>query len=194
MRLFIAIDTNDTNIENFQNLLIKKFDFNPQLIRAINRNNLHLTIKFLGEKTDIEVKDIIFDLKKINFTSFRMIFNNVGVFPHIKSPRIIWLGLDDESNRKLNDLYIQINDVLKKYDVGKDGNTLSKSNLQKFFPHLTIFRIYKYTKIPNFFPLFSKRVISEGEVDIIRLKKSTLTPNGSIYSDLFSIHANNKNE
>src|SRR5690348_7723728 len=126
MRLFIAIHTHDTNIENFQNLLIKKFNFNPQFIRPININNLHLTIKFLGEKTDIEVKDIIFDLKKINFASFKMIFNNVGVFPHIKSPRIIWLGLDDESNRKLNDLYIQINAVLKKYDVVKDRNTTSK--------------------------------------------------------------------
>lgn len=194
MRLFIAIDIHDTNIEKFQDFLIKKFNFNTQFIRPIKINNLHLTIKFLGEKTDLEVKDIICNFKKITFDSFKIIFNNVGVFPNIKSPRIIWLGLDNGSNKKLSDLYFKINEVLEKYDKMKYGTTVSNSNVQKFFPHLTIFRIHRYNILQNFFPSFSERVISECEVNTISLKKSLLTSNGSIYSNLFSICANNKNE
>src|SRR6478752_9706252 len=151
MRLFVAIDINDINIEKLQHSLVKKFNFNSQYVKPIKKNNLHLTLKFLGEKTDFEAKDIISDLSKINFTSFNIVFNNIGVFPHIRSPRIIWIGLDDESNRKLNDIYLQLNSVLQKYD-----------NI-------------------------------ENEVNTISLKKSILTPNGSIYYDLFNIYANKRN-
>ncbi len=194
MRLFVAIDINDIKIDKLQHSLVKKFNFNSQYVKPINKNNLHLTLKFLGEKTELEAKDIISDLSKINFTSFNIVFNNIGVFPNFKSPRIIWIGLDDESNRKLNDIYLQVNNVLQKYDNIQDKDALLKANSQKFVPHLTIFRIYKNHRIPNFTSSFSDNVtISENEVNTISLKKSILTPNGSIYSDLFSIYANKRN-
>jgi 2'-5' RNA ligase len=197
MRLFVAIDVNDVAIEKLQHSLFKKFNFNPQYVKPIKMNNLHLTLKFLGEKTDIQTENIISDLSKINFNSFSIKFNNIGVFPHIKSPRIIWIGLDYESNRKLNDIYLQLNRILKNYGDTQDKDIHFKENSQKFVPHLTIFRVYKNQKIPNFVSSFldgsTAGVISENEVNTISLKKSILTPNGSIYSDLFTINANKKN-
>jgi RNA 2',3'-cyclic 3'-phosphodiesterase len=194
MRLFVAIDINNITIEQFQNYLIKKFNFNSLYIKPIKKDNLHITIKFLGEKTDLETKDIVSDLAKIHFTSFNMVFNNIGIFPHMKSPRIIWLGLTDESSKKLNDIYFQINDVLKKYDYEKNKSTLLDSDTQKFLPHLTIFRIRNNYLIPNFISSFSDGIILEGEeVNTISLKKSVLTSRGSIYSNLFNIYANKRN-
>ncbi len=193
MRLFVAIDINNITIEQFQNYLIKKFNFNSLYVKPIKKDNLHITIKFLGEKTDLETKDIVSDLTKIHFTSFNMVFNNIGIFPHMKSPRIIWLGLTDESSKKLNDIYFQINGVLKKYDYEKNKSTLSDSDIQKFLPHLTIFRIRNNYLIPNFISSFSDRIILEKEVNIISLKKSVLTSSGSIYSNLFNIYANKRN-
>jgi RNA 2',3'-cyclic 3'-phosphodiesterase len=194
MRLFVAIDINNITIEQFQNYLIKKFNFNSLYIKPIKKDNLHITIKFLGEKTDLETKDIVSDLAKIHFTSFNMVFNNIGIFPHMKSPRIIWLGLTDESSKKLNDIYFQINGVLKKYDYEKNKSTLLDSDTQKFLPHLTIFRIRNNYLIPNFISSFSDGIILEGEeVNTISLKKSVLTSRGSIYSNLFNIYANKRN-
>jgi RNA 2',3'-cyclic 3'-phosphodiesterase len=194
MRLFVAIDINNITIEQFQNYLIKKFNFNSLYIKPIKKDNLHITIKFLGEKTDLETKDIVSDLAKIHFTSFNMVFNNIGIFPHMKSPRIIWLGLTDESSKKLNDIYFQINDVLKNYDYEKNKSTLLDSDTQKFLPHLTIFRIRNNYLIPNFISSFSDGIILEGEeVNTISLKKSVLTSRGSIYSNLFNIYANKRN-
>lgn len=192
MRLFVAIDINNIHIvEQLQDYLVKKFDFNSLYVKPIKKNNLHITIKFLGEKTDLETKDIISDLTKIHFTSFNMVFNNIGVFPHMKSPRIIWLGLTDESSKKLNDIYFQINGILKKYDNEK--KSAHNSDNQKFFPHLTIFRIRNNYMIPNFISSFSGKIILEEEVNTIILKKSVLTSNGSIYSNLFNICANKRN-
>jgi RNA 2',3'-cyclic 3'-phosphodiesterase len=194
MRLFVAIDINNITIEQFQNYLIKKFNFNSLYVKPIKKDNLHITIKFLGEKTDLETKDIVSDLAKIHFTSFNMVFNNIGIFPHMKSPRIIWLGLTDESSKKLNDIYFQINGVLKKYDYEKNKSTLLDSDTQKFLPHLTIFRIRNNYLIPNFISSFSDGIILEGEeVNTISLKKSVLTSRGSIYSNLFNIYANKRN-
>jgi RNA 2',3'-cyclic 3'-phosphodiesterase len=194
MRLFVAIDINNITIEQFQNYLIKKFNFNSLFVKPIKKDNLHITIKFLGEKTDLETKDIVSDLAKIHFTSFNMVFNNIGIFPHMKSPRIIWLGLTDKSSKKLNDIYFQINGVLKKYDYEKNKSTLLDSDTQKFLPHLTIFRIRNNYLIPNFISSFSDGIILEGEeVNTISLKKSVLTSRGSIYSNLFNIYANKRN-
>jgi RNA 2',3'-cyclic 3'-phosphodiesterase len=194
MRLFVAIDINNITIEQFQNYLIKKFNFNSLFVKPIKKDNLHITIKFLGEKTDLETKDIVSDLAKIHFTSFNMVFNNIGIFPHMKSPRIIWLGLTDESSKKLNDIYFQINGVLKKYDYEKNKSTLLDPDTQKFLPHLTIFRIRNNYLIPNFISSFSDGIILEGEeLNTISLKKSVLTSRGSIYSNLFNIYANKRN-
>ena len=194
MRLFVAIDINNITIEQFQNYLIKKFNFNSLYIKPIKKDNLHITIKFLGEKTDLETNNIVSDLTKIHFTSFSMVFNSVGIFPNLKAPRIIWLGLTDESSKKLNDIYFQINGVLKKYDYEKNKSTLFDSDTQKFLPHLTIFRIRNNYLIPNFISSFSDGIILEGEeVNTISLKKSVLTSRGSIYSNLFNIYANKRN-
>jgi 2'-5' RNA ligase len=196
MRLFVAIDTNSIDVQKLQNYLFDKFNFNSHNVKPIKKDNMHITIKFLGEKTEPETKDIISDLAKIQFCSFKILFNKLGVFPHMRSPRIIWLGLDDQSNKKLNDIYLQINSVLEKYDP---GNKVSRNNRspakEKFFPHLTIFRIHNNYTIPNIISSLPEGLISEEEVEVntISLKKSNITSNGPVYSDLYYIHASKRN-
>jgi 2'-5' RNA ligase len=195
MRLFVAIDIHSIDVEKLQNYLLNKFNFDSRNVKPIKKDNLHITIKFLGEKTERDAKDIVSDLTKIQFDSFKILFNKMGVFPHMRSPRIIWIGLDDQSNKKLNDAYRQINDILEKYDKGNNqGEHNDSSANQKFYPHLTIFRIRNSYKIPNFLSSVSDRLISEEEeVDTISLKKSTITSNGPVYSDLFYINATKRN-
>lgn len=196
MRLFVAIDINNIDVEKFQKYFLNKFKIDSRIVKPIKKDNLHITLKFLGEKTDLETKDIITDLTGIHFDPFKILFDKIGVFPNMRSPRIIWLGLDDQSNKKLNDVYFQINDILKKYDKGDNSKSERKSSSgnQKFFPHLTIFRVYNNRMIPGFLSSLSDRLISEEEeVNTISLKKSTITSNGSVYSNLFYIKATKRN-
>jgi 2'-5' RNA ligase len=197
MRLFVAIDTNSIDVEKLQNYLFSKFNFNPHNVKPIKKDNIHITIKFLGEKTEPETKDIVSDLAKIRFDAFKILFNKLGVFPHMRSPRIIWLGFDDQSNKKLNDVYLQINTVLKKYDIGNNRGARNKhsSAIEKFFPHLTIFRIHNNYMLPNFISSLPDGLIpqEEEEVNTISLKKSNITSKGPVYSDLYRIHASKRN-
>jgi len=193
MRLFVAIDINNNGIEKFQNYLCKKFGFNARYVKPTKKDNLHITINFIGEKNDLETKDIILNLTKMHFTSFKIVFTHIGIFPDMRSPKIIWLGLDDQSTEKLSGVYFQIYRILKEYADKKnnDDGAIKDSDIKKFVPHLTVFRIRNNHIVPDL-SSFSRRVISEYEVNKISLKKSTITSNGPIYSDLFNIYADKK--
>jgi 2'-5' RNA ligase len=195
MRLFVAIDINNNDIENFQNYLCKKFGFNTRYVKPTKKDNLHITINFIGEKNDLETKDIILELTKMHFTSFKIVFNHIGIFPTMLSPKVIWLGLDDRSTEKLSGVYFRIYCLLKKYADKKNNvdGVIKDSDIKKFVPHLTVFRIRNNHSVPDL-SSFSRRVISEYEVNKISLKKSTITSNGPIYSDLFNIYADKKDD
>ncbi len=187
MRSFIAVDldmkTKD-EIEKLQNHFIKKYHFNSRF-KPIKKNNLHLTIKFLGDVDDLFIKKLIYGLSKIRFSPFKITFNGVGVFPNPLRSRIIWLGLDDQSSKHLNDIYTNVNDVLQTIDSKYAGVI---GNCERFIPHLTIFRINGYFNLSHI--SFSKEnFVFEDYIGRVSLKKSTLVPDGPIYSDIFYVDA-----
>ncbi|WP_196817294.1 RNA 2',3'-cyclic phosphodiesterase [Candidatus Nitrosocosmicus oleophilus] len=177
-------------IIHIQNQIMKQYEFVPHDVRLINKYNLHLTIMFLGEKTDFEVREIITNLKSLDFDPFEIRFTNVGCFPKNTNPSVIWLGLDNQSSKKLNDLYDAISKLLQK-NIGYGKETRKDSSEEKsvYVPHLTIFRINRHSKSRIFFdPIFQFDPFSD-EICQIKLKRSMLTADGPKYSDLFTIDA-----
>ena len=84
MRVFVAVEiSNDKilkNIETFQKNV--QIDAKPTKI-----DQIHFTLKFLGEIDETkceQVKDII---KKISFSSFDLSLKGVGGFPNLKTPK-----------------------------------------------------------------------------------------------------------
>ncbi|HEY6535272.1 MAG TPA: RNA 2',3'-cyclic phosphodiesterase [Candidatus Nitrosocosmicus sp.] len=190
MRLFIAIDIKNNEVGKLQNQLINECGLDYRYFKPIKKDNLHITLKFLGEKTEVIAKNITYDLAFIQFNSFNLIFDHLDIFPNNYSPRIVWLGLNTESSKKLFDLYSQIDGKLKKYDNGNNKNS-NMGDSKRFIPHLTLFRVHNNKAIFDFVNSFSNKIIVK--VDTIILKKSELTSNGSIYSDLFKIYACKEN-
>jgi 2'-5' RNA ligase len=191
MRIFVAIDIpNVEKIIHIQNQIMKQYEFVPHHVRLINKYNLHLTIIFLGEKTDFEVREIITNLKSLDFDPFEIRFTNVGCFPKHSNPNVIWLGLDNQSSKKLNDLYDAILKLLKK-NISYGRETQKDTNEEKsvYVPHLTIFRINRHTKSRiSFDPGFQFNPFTD-EICQIKLKQSMLTPDGPKYFDLLTIDA-----
>ncbi|HKU84364.1 MAG TPA: hypothetical protein VJP58_10015, partial [Candidatus Nitrosocosmicus sp.] len=54
-------------IIHIQNQIMKQNEFVPHHVRLINKHNLHMTIMFLGENNDFEVREIITNLKSLDF-------------------------------------------------------------------------------------------------------------------------------
>ncbi|MDF0680560.1 MAG: RNA 2',3'-cyclic phosphodiesterase [Candidatus Nitrosocosmicus sp.] len=177
-------------IIHIQNQIMKQYEFVQHDVRLINRYNLHLTIMFLGEKTDFEVREIITNLKSLDFDPFEIRFTHVGCFPKNSNPSVIWLGLDNQSSKKLNDLYDAISKLLEKnISYGKETQKDSSEEKSVYVPHLTIFRINRHSKSRiSFDPIFQFDPFTD-EICQIKLKRSMLTADGPKYSDLFTLDA-----
>ncbi len=101
MRAFVAIEIQDDGILN----VIAKIqsDFHIKAT-AVNKKNMHFTLLFLGEVSEDRVSEIKQALGTISFKKFEVEFTHVGAFPNPRSPRVIWIGVDDQSAKHLVNL------------------------------------------------------------------------------------------
>ena len=94
-RLFIAVPISKTSKE----IIVKNVLQNPVVkmpdIRWISENNLHITLKFLGEvpirKVQL-VKEIV-QKSGLSHDSFKIQLKDSGVFPNKRTPRVLWIGI-----------------------------------------------------------------------------------------------------
>ena len=180
MRTFVAIEiSNDDvkkSIKDFQNDL--KINAKP-----VNLEQLHFTLQFLGEISEEQAQKVIESLRKIEFSEFAINLKGIGAFPKPKFPRVIWVGTDEKGGKNLIELAKKVETLLKPLGLVSD---------KPFKPHITIFRIKK--KIGDITEDLNKqRIIDFGmqKISSIKLKKSELTSEGPIYSDLEEVIAVN---
>lgn len=173
MRTFVAVEI--TNQEILDS--IKKLQMALKIpAKAVEIQNMHFTLMFLGEITEEVAKKIQSQLNTIEFSSFEISFEGVGAFPKPKFPRVIWVGIDKNGSDKL----VQ----LAKMVEGKLAPLGFKSD-KPFKPHATILRIKN--KIGDVSGQISKHAsdrFGTQYISEIKFKQSVLTPNGPIYSDI----------
>jgi len=178
MRVFVAIEITNNDIINS----IKEFQENVNIdAKPVELKNLHFTLQFLGEISEEIAQKIIQSLKTIEFSSFDVNLKEIGAFPKPKSPRVVWIGTDEVGGNMLIQLSKKVEKVLEPLGFFSD---------KPFKPHITVFRIKK--KIGDISEeLENNKMVNFGiqKVSSIKLKKSVLTPNGPIYSDLLEIKA-----
>ena len=122
---------------------------------------------------------VIQSLNTIEFSKFDISLKGIGAFPKLKSPKIIWIGTDEKSGKMMTELSKKVEKALE---------PLGFSSEKPFKPHITVFRIKK--KIGDITKeMVNHKNVSFGiqEITSIKLKKSELTLNGPVYSDLMEI-------
>ena len=170
MRLFIAIDFNE-----LKNYFIELQKLLPKDAKLSFTKSFHLTLKFLGEVQPNNVANIVNTLKRIRFNSFSVFLDSIGVFPSESYIRVVWVGLNPED--KMLDLKNKIDESL---------NELFEKE-KSFKTHITLVRV-KYLADKKYFLEQIKKIKVENkkvEINNFRLIKSTLTPKGPCYEDLF---------
>ena len=178
MRVFIAIEISNKKILEKIQTFQKNLKINAKPTRV---DQIHFTLQFLGEIDDVKCQKIKDLLNKISFSQFDVSLKNVGGFPNLKNPRVIWIGIEKDGAEKLTDLANEIGTKLTTIGFEKD---------KKFKPHLTVFRIKK--KIENISSIMSDFETMEfgiEKISKIKLKKSVLSPKGPEYSDLLEVNA-----
>jgi len=178
MRTFVAVEISNESIINS----IKKFQTEISIdAKPVESKNFHFTLQFLGEVSEDISQKIIQSLRKIEFSSFSVNLRGIGAFPKPKFPRVIWVGTDNDGGNMLVQLSKKVEKALEPLGFFSD---------KPFKPHITVFRIKK--KVGDITKeLDTHKMIDFGiqQVTNIKLKKSELTSNGPIYSDLEEIKA-----
>jgi len=149
--------------------------------KPVGKENMHFTLLFLGEITEELAPKIMEALQSIAFSPIKVSFIGAGAFPNPRFPRVIWIGVDDIASQNLVKLATQVEEKLSPLGFKSD---------KPFRPHLTIFRI-KNSLGDISKELDKLKTINLGHDTIseLKFKKSILTPNGPIYSDLQVVKA-----
>ena len=175
MRIFVAIEVNDKNVLDSISKIQSELKINAKPVKI---QNLHFTVQFLGEVSDQTIEKISRELSDLEFTPFSISFSGIGVFPKPNNPRVVWIGTNDGIS-KLEELVVNIQKKLLCFGFSPD---------KKFKPHVTIFRIKnKIGDITNELEKLSIHYFGKQMISEVKLKKSELTPNGPIYTDLLVV-------
>ncbi|MFX1432067.1 MAG: RNA 2',3'-cyclic phosphodiesterase [Promethearchaeota archaeon] len=187
IRSFIAIELKDKDTIEKIILLSQRLKQNQPKIKIVEPENLHMTMKFLGDIPEHLAPKIYTILKEeINEKMFqgkslKCSLKGVGQFNNFS---VLWVKLIGNIEF-LQNLKDSIEDLLfSKLKIERDKRT-------KFKPHLTIGRLKKGRINYKTFDTL-KNLINENKgldfgvfnITQVKLKKSQLTPSGPIYSDL----------
>lgn len=176
MRCFIAVDIPDERIIIELDKMCSMFDL--QGVKRVEKENLHITLRFLGEISESALASVISSLKRVSFKKFQAHISGLGAFPSIKNPRVVWAGVK-EGFAEL----IQLHSIIEK-EFLDSGLRFEK---EEYHPHVTLARIKDRRSIKKILDLLEQnkeKDFGSFEVKSFSLKQSILTPRGPIYKDI----------
>lgn len=184
MRCFVAADISSElrgRIEKLQSELKRKLK-SPAGIKWVNPEQIHLTLKFLGEVPDDMAEEIGQTLKMVceNFDSFELEFSKIGSFG--RPPKVIWLGIE-KPNEMLQKFAAELEEAFELLGFEKEQ--------RDFSPHLTLGRIkegFKDRTLSQIIADFGKVDAPTIKIDSVSFYKSQLTSDGPIYTLLRKIN------
>ena len=100
MRLFVALEIPSSVRENLAALIKSLRAVSPQT-RWVRPENLHVTLKFIGEVPEAKLADIRECLTRVRSEQpVALDFRGLGFFPNEKHPRVLWAGIAASPNLK----------------------------------------------------------------------------------------------
>jgi len=170
IRTFIAVDLPKSFIPTIEKI---QHEFRIPGIKLVEPELVHITLKFLGNIHESNIKAIALALSKIRCKPFQASIKGVGTF-HL---RVIWLGV--YGNFEV--LHEEVEKALQPFKFERD---------LRFSPHATLARVKTLKQKELILEKIKKlENIEVGSFDVnsILMKKSTLTPKGPIYETLKEI-------
>lgn len=177
IRTFIAVDFPQDYVKKIAHIQSKLKNFN---VKLVDPKLVHITLKFLGDVNESKIEHITEALDGITLPSFDASIGSVGVFPKPQYVKVIWLGAEGNFEQ----LHDNVESALKPFKFKKDR--------RGYTAHATLARVKyipKEEKDAFLAVLDELKDVEIGtfNVESIKLKKSTLTPEGPIYETLHEV-------
>ncbi len=183
IRSFIAVDLPDSLNEALEKASYQLQEMiSGQPVRWVPVGNIHLTLKFLGDVSDKNIRMIrtILQTEAASHSVFEISVGGFGVFPNLSHPRVLWVGV--EAPDELINLQRRIDVETARLGYAPDQ--------RKFNPHLTFGRVSRNAapkqvrKISNILRKHSIGFLGAAIIDTVTLYRSDLGPDGAVYSKI----------
>jgi len=182
MRAFIAIELLP-EVKDSLSRLQNQLKESGADVKWVEPQNIHLTLKFLGERDDKKIEKVMQILDEVakDKNPFQIHVSSLGAFPKTDSPRVIWVGID-KGDYETKTIAKELEEKIAKIGIPKENRPFSS--------HITIGRTRSPQNREKLVQNLRKLKDSlcgqnlEFAATKITLFKSTLTPKGPIYEVL----------
>lgn len=157
-----------------KNYVTSLYDHSVAGIGWTPKEDLHLTMRFLGDIGDDEEERLLQVLGKARVSPFTLMVGGVGAFPRKGPPKVIWLGLDT-GHPLLFQLRQRIDDAVLAAGI--------ECEMRDFVPHITIGRC-SVVSAQSIRTLFRSKTAMDGPLFSVcefTLFESRRAPTGSCY-------------
>lgn len=151
----------------------------------MERENIHVTLKFLGSVNKPKLDMVKESLSKIQFKPFSLEVKGAGAFPSLGRMNVIWVGLGDGWTQ-VQLIYEQTEKLLSEIGFSRES--------RGFSPHVTVARVRsarRKDELARFLRDLTDKSFGTLNVDRVRLKESVLFPAGPKYATLYEVSAQN---
>jgi len=175
-RIFIAINLPEEVRKKLIDYQQKWDNLDPALIKWVKKDNLHITLVFIGYVTDDEMYEICQMIKEVakNHRSFMINLERIILGPPDKTPRIFWV--QGEKSEELGKLQGDLEERIEQRHGGRHA----------FRPHITLAR-FKYPLVKSLPQKVDDEFKAQIPVETIEVMQSNLKRSGAEYSVLESI-------
>ncbi len=177
MRAFLAFDLSPEVIASLVRAQSELRDTRAD-VGVVAPENLHFTVKFLGDVSEDVVNTIDERVAGLGLTSFEATLAGLGAFPDLRRPRIVWAGVSQADEPVITERAQAVVEAL-------DG--IGKPDERDFLAHVTIVRVRSSRNVDAlvaFTRQNGSRVFGRTKVESLKLKSSLLTPRGPVYTDV----------
>ncbi len=181
MRLFIGVHLSNQILNEIEKIHNNKHAKNLN-IKWIKLENLHITLKFLGNVDENRVSEISETLKNTckNFQKFNVTVKSIIPVKSIRHLRMIWAGIENAS---------YITKIANELETNLEPLGFPKEE-REYKAHINLSRIKKRINPDNLKPFFKEvedYVLGEMEINRIVLFESQLLVTGAKYKELQSV-------
>jgi 2'-5' RNA ligase len=179
-RTFVAVFPPPPIVESLTVLLPELRRAIPEGVKWVERENLHLTLRFFGDLTDKKVRQVIEVTEAFGAANAPVdgLLGGLGAFPSLSRPRVFWIAMRDGGER-LEALARDLDMAYRKSGFGQAD--------KPFRAHLTVGRVREGHRIEGERIAVLKYESTAFTLDRISVMKSQLTPKGPVYSSLAEI-------
>lgn len=179
MRLFAAIDLPDHAKEQLAETVAGLRACGAD-VRWVHKASMHVTLKFLGavEPREVGAIDAALSRSAGAAAPTRGRLRNVGSFPHLRRPRVLWVGLETADER-LPKLHSSLEDAFVALGF--------RSEKRRFDPHVTIGRVRSnrgLRKLQRAVETVADLDLGWVKIDAVTLFESELRRTGAVYTAL----------